>query len=439
MAMLAAATRVAVETLRAHPLRTALSTLGVMMGAGSLAAVLAIGDGAEQFARSRIEREGMQVIAVQARTADVLDGLRVPRTDYPVFTPADAADLGATLGPLAIAGLIVEGTGLASPAGLGTGTPTAPADGAGTATTAGPGADSSTPRPRAARITAATAEGWATLNHPLAAGTAFSAEDARAGAHVAVASVGLVRALGLQPATAIGASVLLGDTPFRIVGVGAAAGAAAEQALAAVVPFAAAGDAMVATTSPRVPELRVRATRIEDVREVRDRVRRWVSGRGAAFEAATQVAATGEERLKQMAQGILVFKILMGAITAISLLVGGIGIMNVLLASIADRTREIGVRKAVGASRRAVVLQFLTESVAIAGAGSLVGVVLGVGGAFGVTAFARARTGAFIYAGLSWQTLVASLGAALLVGLVFGVYPALRAARLSPIDALRYE
>jgi putative ABC transport system permease protein len=129
----------------------------------------------------------------------------------------------------------------------------------------------------------------------------------------------------------------------------------------------------------------------------------------------------------------------MGSFTAIALLVGGIGIMNVLLASVLERTREIGVRRAVGARRGDVVRQLLAESVAIALTGSLVGLVLGLGGAFLFTAVMRARTEALIYAAVTPGTIAASLGAAIVTGLVFGVYPAVRASRLVPVDAIRAE
>ena len=184
------------------------------------------------------------------------------------------------------------------------------------------------------------------------------------------------------------------------------------------------------------PVLLLRAERVETVEALTRTVERWATARHGD---AVTVTATGRERLRGAAQGILIFKLLMGSFTAIALLVGGIGIMNVLLASVLERTREIGVRRSVGARRRDVVLQLLAESVAIALTGSLIGLATGIGGAFAVTALMRARTEALIYAAVTPGTIVASIAAATITGLVFGVYPALRAAKLAPVDAIRAE
>ena len=113
--------------------------------------------------------------------------------------------------------------------------------------------------------------------------------------------------------------------------------------------------------------------------------------------------------------------------------------MNVLLASVVERTREIGIRKATGAQQRHILVQFLCESVAISAAGSLLGVVLGLATSFGVSAIMRARTNAPVYAWVSPSTIVVAVLASVVVGLAFGIYPALQAARMAPIEAIHRE
>ena len=126
--------------------------------------------------------------------------------------------------------------------------------------------------------------------------------------------------------------------------------------------------------------------------------------------------------------------IFLGAIAGISLLVGGIGIMNIMLVSVTERTREIGLRKAVGAKRRDILLQFLIESVTLALFGGLIGIMLGATGAFGISKLQSDLT-----AVVTPQAVILATGFSAAVGLFFGIYPATRAARLNPIDALRYE
>ncbi len=401
--------RVALETLRANPLRTLLSTLGIVMGAASLAAVLSLGDGMERFARESLELEGIQLVSVVPRTSDTIDGVLVPRSGHVTFTLADADDLGGRLREPHGLALMVQGSAVARIGGATRGV---------------------------------VAMGLTSIRAPMpGVKTAFGRlpgeADARQGDHVAAVSESLAAALVKgTPGGAIGASLRLGEGDWRVVGI-LESSPRYGKGLRAVVPFTLAHEALVPAPGGRAPMLHVNAARVEDAGAVRKGVEAWVAARNWAGQVDVQ--ARGPERLRQVANGILIFKILMGAFTAISLVVGGIGIMNVLLASVAERTREIGIRKAIGASRRTVVMQFLAESVAISLAGAAVGVAIGLAGAAVVTAIMRSQTEARVYSAVTWETMAVSMAAAVLVGLVFGTYPALRAARLSPVDAIQRD
>ena len=397
----------ALDSLRAHPLRTSLSMLGIVMGAASLAAVLALGDGAEQFARSQVEREGMNLVVVQPVTDDVFDGFRVPRQSFPVFQPDDVAKVEAVTGEMGSVVLQMEGTGLMPDAG----------------------------RTRGVRIRAIFAsrpEG--TL--PLAVGRTLSTEELRDGRPSVVVSSRLYDVAASHATGGIVATLILGSSPHTIVG--RLTPFPGERELLAIVPFGDAERAMVPSPTVRPRTMIVRVGDVEDVPRVKQAIETAVAQR-ADWRGQVAVEATGARRLDQIARSFLVFKMLMGAFTAISLLVGGIGITNVLLASMLERTREIGIRKAVGARYRDVLLQFLVESVSITTVGALAGATLGMAGAVAVTAFIRARTDVPMFAALTWQTAAISAGAAVVIGIAAGTYPAMRAARLTPLDAIQRE
>ncbi|EAX48088.1 protein of unknown function DUF214 [Thermosinus carboxydivorans Nor1] len=138
------------------------------------------------------------------------------------------------------------------------------------------------------------------------------------------------------------------------------------------------------------------------------------------------VMATAEETTRTIT-------LLLGNIAAISLLVGGIGIMNIMLVSVTERTREIGIRKALGATYRNILLQFLIEAVIIGVTGGLIGIAVGIGGVYVISVLAEWNTV------ISFAAIFMAFGFSVLVGLFFGIYPARKAALLDPIEALRYE
>ncbi|WP_160675498.1 ABC transporter permease [Clostridium sp. C8-1-8] len=138
-------------------------------------------------------------------------------------------------------------------------------------------------------------------------------------------------------------------------------------------------------------------------------------------------------QLEQINNVLGIFTTFIGAVAAISLLVGGIGVMNIMLVSVTERTREIGIRKAIGATTGKILLQFLTESVIISLIGGIIGLIIGIVGAYGIGSFAN------ITPSLSATAIVGVIAFSSAVGIFFGIYPARKAAKLDPIDALRYE
>ena len=413
-ATLNAAVAVGLDALRGNPLRALLSTLGVIIGVASLVAVLSLGDGMERMARAEIERTtDVQTVSVSSKTYEVVDGERYPVRGYPVFTLDDARAARTELSRASAVSLVENGSARVD-------WPTSGAR-------------------RPAGVSATLADADRFMNLSVADGRYFTAVEEARGIPVVVLSHKLASELarGRSPDVVLHQQVIVNGVPHDVIGILEAY--EGERELRAYVPYSQAREVLRTTAVANPPVMLVRARALEDVNATRTEVQDWIAERYAQRTNRVKIE-TSEQRLAQAMQGIFVFKLIMGAITGISLLVGGIGIMNVLLASVTERTREIGVRKAAGARRADIVMQFLVESVVISGVGSLVGVALGLATSFGVVALIRARAKAiFLDATFSWSTVLLAAVAALTVGLVFGTYPARRAGKLSPIDAIRHE
>jgi len=402
------------ETLRTNPLRTILSTLGIVIGVAALVSVLSIGDGMERLARDQIGRTtDLQRIAVTPRMFRIIDGTPFPQPNPVKFSTADAVALRALVGDSASVNMIVGGSALVTTTG------------------------DTTPHP--AQVIGMLRSEQPLVDSLLAVGRLFSLAEGESGAHVAVVSYRVASDLarGRPVRSVVGDTALFQGQPREIIGVLKAE--ENERARRVFMPAGAVSGAVVSGPFDRAASLTVTAPTIEGVGPTRNRIEAWSATRfGPGWKDRVSVVSD-ETRLGQATKALLLFKLFMGALMSISLVVGGIGIMNVLLSSVIERTREIGIRKAAGAAQRHILWQFLCESVAITGVGSVIGLVLGVAAAFAITAIMRHVANAPVRAWLSASTVVTAIGASVAIGLIFGLYPALRAARLSPIDAIHHE
>ncbi len=421
LATLSPSIQVGFAALRVNPLRTTLSALGVIIGVGAMVSVLSLSDGVEQAVRTQLAKDGrLQSIGVTPITEDVVDGQRIPRVSSISFSPSDANELSTQLGGSGIVYMSVGGPSVVSDSA------------------------SSAAAPRGALVSATLANGAERQGLALEAGRFFTDAEVTSAAKVVVLSRQLADTVFGKRATSqqlIGRSIRLQDSLFRIVGVYKADSPNAGvrfTLLRAYVPVTTAKAAIVQSRGDFSSGFTIKAKRIEDLPAVQQRTEAWLERRYGEWKKQATISSYAEESAK-VRDNMVLFKILMSAITGVSLVVGGVGIMNVLLASVTERTREIGVRKATGARNSDLLAQFLAESVAIAGLGSVLGTILGIAVAAMVAAIMRAKTMAPVHAGFSVSTLIVAVSAPIIVGIAFGTYPALRAARLSPIDAIRHE
>lgn len=395
-----------------NPLRTALSTLGIVIGVAAVIATLALTDGLEQYARAEIEATtDVQSITISSRTVDVREGFAFPVKGYPIFGPAEAVDLARQLPAGAEVTMTASGSAIVTSAAA---------------------------APHVCTVTAALANYLVFGRKDLFAGRFFTDGESSRGAPIVVLSYLLARELSPNgdPASMLDRVVRVRGRPLTVIGVMPTY--TGERGFQVIVPVRAA-QPILATSQALTPSLIVRAPAIERVEETKGFAEEWLATHYRGWRDRVSVISN-VGRLEQAQTALTVLRLVMGALAGISLIVGGVGIMNVLLASVAERTREIGVRKALGARQRDILYQFLAESVAIASLGSGVGTLLGFTGAFGFAAVMRWMVpGEEIHAAVTMGTLLIALLSAGIVGLTFGTLPALRAARLSPIDAIRHD
>jgi len=290
-----------------------------------------------------------------------------------------------------------------------------------------------------ARILAATSEYQHTASVALAQGRFLIAADEQEVQRVCVLGAEIQQTL-FAFQNPLGKMIKIQNDWFRVIGVlenksvnskSSSAIQARNVNLYVYIPLAAASVFIAAGEREQIQEIAIQVDTAAHVAEVARLVRTLLAR--AHHEAEDYEVIVPRELLKQSQQTQRIFNIVMGSIAGISLLVGGIGIMNIMLATVAERTREIGIRRAIGASRRKILQQFLIETLVLTLIGGCLGILLGAGGAALISVFAGWRTS------ISLHTVLFAVGISAGVGLVFGLYPAAQGASMDPIRALRYE
>lgn len=273
-------------------------------------------------------------------------------------------------------------------------------------------------------------------NWEIASGRFFNALDILNSAKVCAIGAQMAENLFGQGVNPVGREVKIGDMRYTVIGV-------MERKeffdndydTRTIIPISTAQKRILG--NDYLNWIHVKAKRVEDVDEIAASMRhvyKRLHKHGEEFQIMTGAAV-----LEEINRVIMILKIIAGSVAGISLLVGGIGIMNIMLVSITERTREIGVRKAVGAKRSDILMQFIVEALVLCLFGGLLGIVLGLSIGAGLAAFIASRTNWIFVGVVSMKMIVFAVGFSAAVGLIFGVYPAWRASRLNPVEALRME
>jgi putative ABC transport system permease protein len=396
--------RLAFGRLGTGRLRTALTMLGVVIGVASVVALVAVGQGATSGISSRLQGLGTNLLTVNAG-ASFTGVTRGAAGSSATLKLADADALRSLAGVEAVAPelstqkLVVAG--------------------AKNTTTTVIGTTADYPTVRAYTI-------WQ--------GSFLTPASVDAGLRVAVLGATTADDLGLA-ASAIGTDVTIGGLPFRVVGILQAKGGTGFQSPddEVLIPVSTASALIVGGSSVR--SVGVSVATPDQMTTVTAEITAALRERhGLTGTAADDFTIQNQDQLLATVSSVsTLLTVLLAGIASISLIVGGIGIMNIMLVSVRERTREIGIRKAIGARGRDILAQFLIEALVLSLAGGLFGIAIGLA----ISALIGVVAGwGFIFSPL---TILAAVGFSLMVGIVFGVWPASQAARLDPVVALRYE
>jgi len=397
---------IALRSLRSNRLRSALTTLGIVIGVSAVIVLVGLGNGIKAGFNSQFGALGNQIQVAKINGTVPGGGAARDLKDSDVTAlrnPTLAPDIG-NVTPVVGGSELIEAN----------------------------------QQQFRAAIAGSTADYLNVIDRDLVAGQMFTNEQARSNARVVLLGPNAVATLfGGDANAAVGKDVRVGRQTFEVIGVVKGNG---QQDDTAIMPLGAARAYLVGGNDT-VTQIIVQAATVPQVPQALAEVNKVLDQRHSIRDAAKRdFNATALQSLLDQANQFLTFLTLFTvAVAAISLIVGGIGVANIMLVSVTERTREIGIRKAIGARSSAILKQFLIESTMLAAMGGVVGIIIGTVITIAAAIIIPKVAPDFGAPTVSPWAILISFGVSLLIGLIAGGFPANRAARLQPIEALRYQ
>jgi putative ABC transport system permease protein len=401
--------RTALDAIRTRRMRSALTVLGILIGIAAVMLTVGLGQGAQQQVASQIDKLGSNLLIVSPGSSTSLTGIRGGRGSATTLTSADATTLADPLVTPDVRAVAPVSTTQASLTANGTNWTTS---------------------------VVGTTPAWLPVRaRTVESGRFFTdAELASAQTEVVLGATTAAELFGGRDP--VGSSVTIGSQPFTVIGVLASVGSTVggDQDDQAVVPATTYATVVSPSAGTSVGTIYLEARDTASLSAAYQEATNALLTAHGVTEADADFTVSSQQSIVETATSTTrTLTVLLGGIAAISLLVGGIGVMNIMLVSVTERIREIGLRKALGATPRVIRRQFLTEASLLGLTGGTLGLLLGAVGAAVLPSLLGQPVTVSVVAAL------AALAISLLIGVVAGVYPAGRAARLSPIDALRNE
>jgi putative ABC transport system permease protein len=404
-----ASARIAVRALRVNKLRSALTMLGIVIGVGAVITMVAVGTGAQARVAEQIQSLGSNMIIVLSGSA-ISGGVRMGSGSQLTITEDDAWAIQREIRTVTAAAPTSRGSAQIVYGNLNWAT----------------------------SVQGVTGEFFSAREWDVADGRLFSQVDGAA----KVALIGQTVAGNLfGESDPLGQVIRIKNVPFGVIGVLQRKGQTTfgqDQDDTVLIPLSTAKRKVLGSSQANARAVGSITVKVGDARampdaeqEIRSLLRQ--RHRLQTFQEDDFGIRNLTEVLQSQEASSKVLTLLLAAIASVSLLVGGIGIMNIMLVSVTERTREIGLRMAVGARGRDILVQFLVEAVTLSLLGGILGIALGLGGSYAIAYFARWRTL------VSVEAVAVAFAFSAAVGVFFGFYPARQASRLNPIDALRYE